>query len=202
MHYILSFIGHVALFLICTGLSYFKPQKVSYPKAITATLVEVPGKQIRSETRPSRPVPVQKKTVSVRKKRKNVKKKIQKPASTVTPTIVKEKTISSKKPTIGSPIKLDVANFLFPEYLALVQFRIESHWQPPAQTSDALITVVFFKIGKSGKIVQARIEKTSGSFIADQAALRAVLSANPLPPLPEESKLNLLGVHFDFVIEN
>ncbi|MEK7728328.1 MAG: TonB family protein, partial [candidate division KSB1 bacterium] len=54
-------------------------------------------------------------------------------------------------------------------------------------------------INKNGKVLSTELEKSSGVFAFDQAALRAVQGANPLPALPEGSNLETLGVHFDFV---
>ena len=97
-------------------------------------------------------------------------------------------------------MKIDAPEFPFPEYLALIQYRIESQWQPPTNAGGGLLTTVYFRIGQQGDLSEIKVTKASGSFVVDQSALRAVYAANPLPPLPAGSGLSSLGVHFDFVV--
>jgi TonB family protein len=59
-------------------------------------------------------------------------------------------------------------------------------------------TVVGFQVLRNGKIVNINIEKSSGRYLFDQAAQRAVYSANPLPPLPDEFGGEHLSVHIEF----
>jgi protein TonB len=99
----------------------------------------------------------------------------------------------------GGGVRLDATDFPFPHYLTLLQFRIESQWRPPYAGQDELLATVHFVVDKSGKVLSTELEKSSGVFAFDQAALRAVQSANPLPALPAGSNLETLGVHFDFV---
>ena len=52
-----------------------------------------------------------------------------------------------------------------------------------------------------GAIQAPMVESPSGNFLFDQAALRAVTQANPLPPLPDQFEDEYLGVHFSFAYE-
>lgn len=105
----------------------------------------------------------------------------------------------SKSGAGGGGIRLDAPEFPFPHYLALLQFRIESQWRPPYAGVGEYLATVHFVVDKSGRVLSSKLEKSSGVFAFDQAALRAVQGANPLPALPEGSDLETLGVHFDFV---
>ncbi|HEY3170786.1 MAG TPA: TonB family protein, partial [Thermoanaerobaculia bacterium] len=58
--------------------------------------------------------------------------------------------------------------------------------------------VVHFKIEKDGTISDATVERSSGLPFVDRAALRAVISSSPLPPLPVEYGGTQLGVHLKF----
>lgn len=99
----------------------------------------------------------------------------------------------------GGGVRLDAPNFAFPHYLTLLQIRIESQWRAPYVGQGEYLTTVHFVIDKSGRVLSTELEKSSGVFAFDQAALRAVQGANPLPALPAGSNLETLGVHFDFV---
>jgi TonB family protein len=58
--------------------------------------------------------------------------------------------------------------------------------------------VVYFRIGREGQVLMTEVETSSGSAFYDQTALRALLSATPLPPLPAGYTDQYLGVHFGF----
>ncbi|MFQ6113680.1 MAG: energy transducer TonB, partial [bacterium] len=114
--------------------------------------------------------------------------------------ITKEKK-EAKSAIAGESVRLDVKEFPFSYYLALLQSRIQNNWEPPryaARTSLSRSTVIYFKIQRSGRITDLMIEKKSGDNLFDQAALRAISLANPLPPLPYDFPERELGVHFEF----
>jgi TonB family protein len=92
-------------------------------------------------------------------------------------------------------------DFRFAYYLASLRNKIGSRWVPP-QGVDArsrpVKTTVYFRVHRDGKITQASIETSSGYAFFDQTAMRALLAATPLPPLPAGYPDNYLGVHFGF----
>jgi TonB family protein len=92
-------------------------------------------------------------------------------------------------------------DFRFAYYLAAVRNKIGSRWVPP-QGVDArgrpVKTVVYFRVHRDGKISEVSVESSSGYAFFDQTAMRALLSATPLPPLPAGFPDNYLGVHFGF----
>jgi len=90
-------------------------------------------------------------------------------------------------------------NFESPYYLNIAFGRIrEAFTNPLRQTNLPVRSTIYFKILKSGKIVEPLIETASGIAVFDQASLRAVISADPLPPLPQEYKGEWLGIHLEF----
>jgi TonB family protein len=105
---------------------------------------------------------------------------------------------STSRGSGGNSIKIDAPEFPYPHYLVLVKYRIEANWQPPFNALGREVTTIYFKIVNDGEVQDIKIESSSGNFSLDQAALRAVYSANPLPPLPSGSGLQHLGVHFEF----
>ncbi len=103
--------------------------------------------------------------------------------------------------TVGSKnIRLDAREFPFSYYLALLRSRIQSNWEPPVSSIGGLSlkTVVYFRIRRNGQLSDIAIETRSGDYLFDQASLRAVTLANPLPPLPFDFSEPALGVHFEF----
>lgn len=99
-------------------------------------------------------------------------------------------------------VSLDSPIFPYLYYLRILENKIYENWNPPVaedSVSGKLKNVViFFKILKNGEIVNSYVEKSSGVPFYDQSALRAVILADPLPPLPEEFKEEFLGVHIGF----
>jgi len=59
-------------------------------------------------------------------------------------------------------------------------------------------TVVGFVLSANGRIENPRIERSSGNAFFDQAALRAIYQASPLPPFPQGIRDPSLKVHFSF----
>jgi protein TonB len=55
-----------------------------------------------------------------------------------------------------------------------------------------------FEIGRDGTVTGLKVEKSSGNALYDQAALRAITDATPLPPLPDDFKESSLRVHLGF----
>jgi TonB family protein len=64
--------------------------------------------------------------------------------------------------------------------------------------SGDITTTVHFVINRDGTIRDVTNETASGNGTFDRAALRAVLEATPLPPLPFGYSGTYLGVHLTF----
>lgn len=180
------------------GTSFSRPPLQGYPLTINATFVEKSAISKNSYHSPAPP------------STKRISEKPPEPAKTA----VKPKPVPEKpKPETETPpnaagesggpsgtsLSIDVLEFPFPQYLSLLQYRVERQWQPPVSDSEVISSIVFFTISQEGKLSKAILEKSSGNFTFDQAALRAVYNADPFPPLPPEATLASLGVHFEFV---
>ena len=84
-------------------------------------------------------------------------------------------------------------------YVDVMRGRIAEYWRNPIRGATSIIrTTIYFKIRRNGSVRDALVEKTCGLELFDQAALRSVLSADPLPPLPSEYTGEELGVHLEF----
>lgn len=78
------------------------------------------------------------------------------------------------------------ANIPVPGYTAELQRRIKRSWFP-RKGDEFKVVVVLFTLDFSGRVTKLKVEKSSGSRTADEAALRAVKLGAPFKPLPEGS---------------
>ncbi len=199
---VISLVAHILTFVI---LLLWRSAPARWNKAATIYPVElVSMAQIREN-------------VAAKKEEIKAVQKPEKPkeeAINISKTPAKKRT-ETKKETPTEPVqkpaaaavaetgglKIDTKDFPFAYYLTILQNRIQNNWQPPFQTStqpEKMSTVVGFQVLRNGKIVNINIEKSSGRYLFDQAAQRAVYSANPLPPLPDEFGGEHLSVHIEF----
>jgi len=84
-----------------------------------------------------------------------------------------------------------------PSYFSRVQDKIDRLWVATWSRSGGAAATILFRIQKNGTIRDVQIEQPSGDWLFDQAALRAIHEANPLPPLPPG--LTTQVVHYRFV---
>lgn len=135
--------------------------------------------------------------------------KEEKKAEAPTPERVKEppkkKTlVATAKPTTGAKggtLTLDAATFPYTYYLRAVEQKISGGWDPVVHgipVGETKQVVIAFHIRRDGTIEKPMVEKSSGLGFFDQSALRAVMRAAPLPPLPEAFPDDALGIHFGF----
>ncbi len=71
---------------------------------------------------------------------------------------------------------------------------ISTNWVRPPVGSGVEATV-YYRIQRDGRVTELRIVRSSGINSFDLAALRAVQSSSPLPPLPRGFKDGSLGVN-------
>jgi len=93
------------------------------------------------------------------------------------------------------PVTVEGRPFQFPWYLEQVYRKVTRNWRP---TSNTLEATVHFRIAANGRVSDVDVHESSGNFLFDQAARRAVEAAGPMPPLPEGYSGDWLGVYFVF----
>jgi len=93
-------------------------------------------------------------------------------------------------------------DFKFGWYLALVRDKIGQNWRPPPDAKGAKARIIF-AVNRSGWVenVQLDAAHSSGTFGFQQAAIRAIRSSNPFPPLPEEFSKQSLEFSVDLMEE-
>ncbi len=180
-----------------------------YPTVIPVELVQLKPvafkapeiKHIQPRTQTFKPELKKVEGITLEKKKPTKEEPVEEPVKTE-PKIKSEEEIKEEQSVTGDEgVRLDVKEFPFTYYLSLLRARIQTNWEPPVQSSRAAISnkaIIYFKIQRSGRITNMAIENGSGDYLFDQAALRAVTLANPLPPLPYDFPEKSLGVHFEF----
>ncbi|MFQ5510503.1 MAG: TonB family protein [Candidatus Krumholzibacteriia bacterium] len=145
-------------------------------------------------------VPPQRKKPKPREKPpKEVKKTVQEKKITETSEVPDD---AGDETVATGDMQLSVEDFPFAYYLTTMKRKIAALWNVPATTpGEERFCRVYFQVGRGGAVGAISIETSSGNFLFDQAALRAVTLANPLPPLPEGFPDTYLGVHFSFAYE-
>ncbi len=99
---------------------------------------------------------------------------------------------------VGSA-QVDGADFGSGYYVEAFVAKINNLWENPIRSaSSTLSAIVYFRILKNGDLADVKVERSSGVGVFDKAALRAVVSASPLQPLPDEYTGDYLGVHLEF----
>ncbi|MBP9144043.1 MAG: TonB C-terminal domain-containing protein [Thermoanaerobaculia bacterium] len=92
---------------------------------------------------------------------------------------------------------LDNPDFVYGYYVDQMLSMIQRNWVRPMVGSGVEATV-HYRIQRDGRIVEVRIATSSGINSFDLAALRAVQSSTPLPPLPRAFREGSLGVNLIF----
>lgn len=89
---------------------------------------------------------------------------------------------------------LDNPNFTYGYYVDQMLALISRNWvRPPV--GSGIEAMVHYRIQRDGRISELRIVNSSGINSFDLAALRAVQSSSPLPPLPRGFRDSSLGVN-------
>lgn len=93
-----------------------------------------------------------------------------------------------------------------PHYLTAVFARVQQAKRYPAEAQargDQGRAVVSISIRRNGALAQARLVRSSGSSLLDEATLEAVRRAAPYPPLPPDvaGSVLVLNVPMNFTIE-
>jgi len=103
--------------------------------------------------------------------------------------------VSSAKSTADVESKLS-------QYYSVLWAKIKQAWTIPENLFKEgvdLETIIIVIIERDGKIKRTWFEKKSGHDLYDQMAMRAILKAEPLPPIPKELSENTLEIGIRFL---
>ncbi len=98
--------------------------------------------------------------------------------------------------------RVDESAFTFDYYLPQIVSRISAAWQQPAGISgqgQGPAATIKFRIRRSGAVTELAVEDPSRVALFDMSAQQAVMSAQPLPPLPPAYGGEWLTVHLRFI---
>ena len=156
---------------------------------------------VQSKPQPHEPQPIEKDVANIKDMatKPAARREVPQAVKKIKPEKMKENPFpiedTSKK------LQVEVKDFPFSYYLNLLRNRIKSNWLPPyqAQENNSPLNVnIRFEVFRNGHIENIALDRSSGRYLFDQAALRAVHSAGILPPLPEEFVGDRLIVHIEF----
>jgi TonB family protein len=122
------------------------------------------------------------------------------PPAPVSPQKSPQRVLPQQVSVPGASSKSDPG--LLDAYYSLLWARIKEAWTLPenfvSETVD-LETIIIVLIDRDGKVRKMWIDKKSGDVHYDQAAMRAIKKAEPLPPIPKELGESNLEVGFRFL---
>lgn len=95
----------------------------------------------------------------------------------------------------GTGGQINLGNFCCPAYVAEMLQIIHRNWRQQQGATGA--TTMRFVIDRQGTLSDISVARTSGNFLLDQAATRA-LTLTRLPPLPREYTNPTLTVNLEF----
>lgn len=202
----ISIILHVAFFLVLAVLPSRSRSLARTQKVYEVALVSVP--QVVEEapappvTREPEPQPVLTPKPKPPEKKEEPVDTTPTPPPVETPTEeVTEDTVQTTPVAGASQVNVDIDNFPFADYLAIIRYRVEKSWRPPIQNLDAgstLSAIVGFRIQRNGRIGNIQLESSSGRFMFNRAAQQAIHGIGRLPPLPDDFTGETLTVHIEF----
>jgi len=94
-----------------------------------------------------------------------------------------------------------IGYFPYAYYIETLRNKISASWYRSLVSpglKGKYIAVVYFRISRSGRVTDLRLEEKSGNNSLDLSSLRAIRAATPFPELPPDFPGRYLGVHFEF----
>lgn len=209
---IISAVGHIALFLGLLIPSFLPARPLPAVRMVTVTAVTPQSisrliEQVDRVEEPAEeqdavpPAPVEEKPAIPTPEKKPPKPQTAKRSETAE-TPAKETPVPANAgkgtaQTLNLP-GVQVDQEVDSEYLIAIIQIIRQNWRYPNLNDPNLKSVIFFEIGRDGKLVRLRVEDRSGNVIFDKSVYNAVVKSNPLPELPEDFPGMKLGVHLAF----
>jgi TonB family protein len=101
-------------------------------------------------------------------------------------------------------ISLDTKDVAYAPYTTVLKEKIRSHWIYPLYAQENLIQgtlLILFRLDSGGNLVDLSVMRSSEYEILDRYALKAIRSANPFPPFPENITVDFLNINASFAYQ-
>ena len=82
-------------------------------------------------------------------------------------------------------------------YMRELEVSIKNNWAPPKGNATKRV-IVSFTISKDGNLLDKKLVKSSGTPLADRAAMNAIQQTAPFKPLPSEFLGQSVPIEFTF----
>ena len=201
---VLSILMHTLFFAVMVVLPSGSRSLPRMRNVVEVALVSVPRsvEAVPEEAEPPRPERPREPSpeVVVKPKEESVEKTVT-VEKTTSPKPSEPDSSGSSVGVAGGRVRVETEDFPFAYYLALIRYRIQENWRPPVQNtgdSDRMTAIVGFRVLRNGAVQDINLETSSGRFLFDQAAQRAIHAMGSLPPLPDDFGGEHLTVHIEF----
>jgi protein TonB len=101
-------------------------------------------------------------------------------------------------------ISLDTKDSTYHPYTRALKEMIQTHWVYPLSAQRDLIQgnlLIVFRLDSGGNLLDCNITRSSEHEILDTQALKAIKSADPFPPFPEDIKVQSLNINASFAYQ-
>jgi len=112
-----------------------------------------------------------------------------KPQEPPTPASIWRQPRGASTSPADAAVPLETNDPRFQAYFSKVREQIKATWIYPSVAGERGIqgeVVVEFRIAKDGRLESAYVRRSSGAAILDDYSLRAVQTAAPFPPVPDD----------------
>jgi TonB family protein len=100
-----------------------------------------------------------------------------------------------------APVPLETQDPRFQAYFSKVREKIKATWTYPSAAGERGIegeVVIEFRIAKDGHLESTGVRLSSGATILDDYSMRAVQTAAPFPPVPDDVAKETLTIDSTF----
>ncbi len=171
------------------------PQKPSSMKELEKASEKTKKKPEMTYSKPVKKIKKVKKTRKYAKRKKFIRKpkksELKKAFETVKKTINEYGEDKGSGDVVGFGLGDSqggvLGSFPFLYYIEIVRNRISSNWITGSfegRLPEGTLVIISFKILRSGRIENVKIEKSSGIRAYDLSSIRAIYNSSPFPPLP------------------
>ncbi len=101
----------------------------------------------------------------------------------------------------GSPFAgatIDNASFDYPYWFTQTFNKLAANFRNTVVIDGRVVCVVYFQVLRSGRMVDLKVEQTSGIPAFDKVCLTAVEKSAPFPPLPKDFRDEIIGISVPF----